>query len=102
MLNERRRQILAEILDVFTSFSNGGVGTRVSLDIDSYVFCVSDGPLSPMSGMASSNQDGGSGFMSDLRLVSLEKQLNIELKVSLVRYSLCKGEIVFNQVVRRT
>uniref|UniRef100_A0A1B6CRT7 REM-1 domain-containing protein n=1 Tax=Clastoptera arizonana TaxID=38151 RepID=A0A1B6CRT7_9HEMI len=40
-----------------------------------------DGLLSPMSGVSSSNQEEVSGFVSDLRLVSLEKQLNIELKV---------------------
>lgn len=39
-----------------------------------------DAPLSPVSGMSAPSQEG-CGFASDLRLLSLEKQLNIELKV---------------------
>lgn len=41
---------------------------------------VTDTPLSPM-GPSSPNQEG---LFTDLRLVSLEKQLNIELKVNVV------------------
>lgn len=42
---------------------------------------VSDTPLSPM-GPSSPSQEG---LFTDLRLLSLEKQLNIELKVHIVR-----------------
>lgn len=41
---------------------------------------VSDTPLSPM-GPSSPSQEG---LFTDLRLLSLEKQLNIELKVDIV------------------
>lgn len=41
---------------------------------------VSDTPLSPM-GPSSPSQEG---LFTDLRLLSLEKQLNIELKVDVV------------------
>ena len=54
----------------------------VRLGYSSVVVIVTDAPLSPLSGMPTPSQEG-SGFASDLRLLSLEKQLNIELKVRL-------------------
>lgn len=68
----------------FCPLSNVGVANTLNHIIGFFHFVnasifVSDTPLSPM-GPSSPSQEG---LFTDLRLLSLEKQLNIELKVLL-------------------